>query len=356
MAQFDDIDIFAGPERDMMGVPITGSSRDRQLDALRGMARQKYVDPVENRAKNMVKMQVAKALSSVPGVDGGTISSIIALVDSQNPDDKLMFNQIVSRLDLPVDLRRMGDDYAVSKRFEDVLGDNSSVGVSAYLPDEGDNQYNLSAEKRFPNFLGGEARVGGNISTGGDPEIRASFMKRFAGGGDVDIFDDPNRDPYYEELGLSFDNERGQYFEVINDPKYGFMRSYVSPRDQSPVPELSDARMLNDQLVRGQAIRDRATNDFESMITEQAKILADSYSYKDLQDRSYELEMERGRQTRISLEPTPMSEEELAVREAAQIFMRNKFADSRGGGGDDLEMESLRSYANGGDVDIFGER
>ena len=105
MSQFDDIDIFAGPERDMMGVPITGSSRDRQLDALRGMARQKYVDPVEDRAKDMVKMQVAEALSGVPGVDGGTISSIIALVDSQNPDDKLMFNQIVSRLDLPVDLR-----------------------------------------------------------------------------------------------------------------------------------------------------------------------------------------------------------------------------------------------------------
>ena len=139
----------------------------------------------------MVKMPVAEALSTVAGVAGGTIGSFIALADSQNPDDKLMFNQIVSRLDLPVDVRRMGDDYAVSKRFEDVLGDNSSVGVSAYLPDEGDDQYSLSAEKRFPNFLGGEARVGGNISTGGDPEIRASFMRRFAGGGDVDIFESP---------------------------------------------------------------------------------------------------------------------------------------------------------------------
>ena len=357
MSQFDDIDIFAGPERDMMGVPITGSSRDRQLDALEGMARQRYIDPVENRAKDMVKMQVAEALSNVPGIKGEAISSIIALADSQNPDDKLMFNQIVSRLDLPVDVRRMGDDYAVSKRFEDVLGDNSSVGVSAYLPDEGDDQYSLSAEKRFPNFLGGEARVGGNISTGGDPEIRASFMRRFAGGGDVDIFDDPNRDPYYEELGLSFDNERGQYFEVIEHPEYGFMRSYVSPRDQASTPELSGARTLNDQLVRGQASRDRATNDFESMITAQAKILADSYSYKDLQDRRYELERKRARQSGISLEPTPMSEEELAVREAAQISMRNKFADSKGGGGvGDLEMESFKSYANGGDVDIFEDQ
>jgi len=254
MSQFDDIDIFAGPERDMMGVPITGSSRDRQLDALGGMARQRYIDPVVSSAKDMVKMQVAEALSSVPGVDSGTISSIIALADSQNPDDKLMFNQIVSHFNLPVDLRRMGDDYEVSKRFEDVLGDNSSVGVSAYLPDEGDDQYNLSAEKRFPNFLGGEARVGGNISTDGDPEIRASFMRLFANGGGVDIFDDPNRDPYYEELGLNFDPDRGQYFEVIEHPEYGMMRSYVSPRDKSTVPELSEARIEDD--MRGLAALD----------------------------------------------------------------------------------------------------
>jgi hypothetical protein len=242
MSDLNGIDIFSGPERDMMGVPITGSSRDRQLEAFRGMARQRYVDPVENRAKDMIKMQVVEALSNVPGIKGEAISSIIALADSQNPDDKLAFNQIVSRLELPVDLRRMGSDYMASKRFENVLGDNSSVGVSAYLPDEGKKQYSLSAEKRFPNFLGGEARVGGNISTGGDPEIRASFMKRFANGGDVDIFDDPNRDPVYEDMGFSFDNERGQYFEVVSHPEYGVMRRYISPRDQSPVPALSDAR------------------------------------------------------------------------------------------------------------------
>jgi len=172
-------------------------------------------------------MQVAEALSNVPGIKGEAISSIIALADSQNPDDKLMFNQIVSRLDLPVDVRRMGDDYAVSKRFEDVLGDNSSVGVSAFLPDEGDDQYSLSAEKRFPNFLGGEARVGGNISTGGDPEIRASFMRRFAGGGDVDIFDEQNipADMYRRDGSLK--------------SQTGFLGPIINKHSGKPMTELS---------------------------------------------------------------------------------------------------------------------
>ena len=388
MAQFDDIDIFAGPERDMMGVPITGSSRDRQLDALEGMARQRYIDPVENRAKDMVKMQVAEALSSVPGVDGGTIGSIIALADSQNPDDKLMFNQIVSRLDLPVDVRRMGDDYAVSKRFEDVLGDNSSVGVSAYLPDEGDDQYSLSAEKRFPNFLGGEARVGGNISTGGDPEIRASFMRRFANGGDVDIFDDPNRDPYYEELGLSFDNERGQYFEVIEHPEHGFMRSYVSPRDQSPVPELSDARIDSDmqglaaldprghkrkaelfsRLSTG-AVSDQEFENFApdmyrrdgSIKSDQGylgpvtnkndgKTMTELSIGVQIDGREVEIpamvptlsesEIEMLRNIRVGIDPIPRSIQQKAVEHARPFLEAG-------------ESPFFKGYANGGDVDLY---
>ena len=388
MSQFDDIDIFAGPERDMMGVPITGSSRDRQLDALEGMARQRYIDPVENRAKDMVKMQVAEALSSVPGIKGEAISSIIALADSQNPDDKLMFNQIVSRLDLPVDVRRMGDDYAVSKRFEDVLGDNSSVGVSAYLPDEGDDQYSLSAEKRFPNFLGGEARVGGNISTGGDPEIRASFMRRFAGGGDVDIFDDPNRDPYYEELGLSFDNERGQYFEVIEHPEHGFMRSYVSPRDQSPVPELSGARIDSD--MQGLAALDprghkRKAELFSRLSTgavsdQEFEIFAPDMFRLDgsiKSDQGYlgpvtnkndgktmtelsigvqidgreveipamvptlsESEIEMLRNIRVGIDPIPRSIQQKAVEHARPLLEAGN-------------SPFFKGYANGGDVDIF---
>ena len=58
----------------------------------------------------------------------------------------------------------------------------------------------------------------------------------------IDIF----RDPVYEEMGFIFDPERNQYYEVVDHPEYGKIRSYISPRDQSPVPELSEARMLSD--------------------------------------------------------------------------------------------------------------
>ena len=300
MSQFDDIDIFAGPERDMMGVPITGSSRDRQLDALEGMARQRYIDPVENRAKDMVKMQVAEALSNVPGIKGEAISSIIALADSQNPDDKLMFNQIVSRLDLPVDVRRMGDDYAVSKRFEDVLGDNSSVGVSAYLPDEGDDQYSLSAEKRFPNFLGGEARVGGNISTGGDPEIRASFMRRFANGGDVDIFEDQDipADMYRRDGSIK--------------SAEGYLGPVTNKNDGKTMTELSIGVQIDGREVE---------------IPAMVPTLNDA-------------EIEMLRNIRVGIDPIPRSIQQKAVEHARPFLEAG-------------ESPFFKGYANGGDVDLY---
>ena len=72
-----------------------------------------------------------------------------------------------------------------------------------------------------------------------------------AGIDDIDIFDNPFRDPVYEELGFIFDPERNQYYEVIEDPEYGAIRRYYSPRDREPVPELSDARIaFDEQLAR----------------------------------------------------------------------------------------------------------
>jgi hypothetical protein len=53
----------------------------------------------------------------------------------------------------------------------------------------------------------------------------------------------------YEELGFTFDPERNQYYEVIEDPEYGMIRRYYSPRDREPVPELSDARMAFDRQL-----------------------------------------------------------------------------------------------------------
>jgi len=71
-----------------------------------------------------------------------------------------------------------------------------------------------------------------------------------AGMDDIDIFDNPFRDPVYEELGFTFDPDRNQYFEVIQNPESGAVRRYYSPGDREPVPELSDARMAFDEQLQ----------------------------------------------------------------------------------------------------------
>ena len=67
---------------------------------------------------------------------------------------------------------------------------------------------------------------------------------------EIDIF----RDPLYEERGFIFDPERNQYYEIVEHPEYGPIRSYISPRDQSPVPLLSEPRQIADLFQRA---RDR---------------------------------------------------------------------------------------------------
>ena len=191
MPGIDDIEIFDGPVQGATVSPITGSNRDTHLQTAKGMVRDRYIDPLVDQVTDTLKMKVFEALESVPGITSVAIAQVLAMADSRDPDDKKIFNQIVSRLNLPFDVRRTGDDYRVSKRFQGALGDNSNVGVSAYIPDQGDNQYRIEASKRFPDFLGGEANVSANMSAEGKPEIRASFVKRFAKGGgisDINIF------------------------------------------------------------------------------------------------------------------------------------------------------------------------
>ena len=50
---------------------------------------------------------------------------------------------------------------------------------------------------------------------------------------DIDLFSAESmfRDPIYEELGYIFDPERNEYFELVNDPEHGQIRSYIPPRD-----------------------------------------------------------------------------------------------------------------------------
>lgn len=65
---------------------------------------------------------------------------------------------------------------------------------------------------------------------------------------EIDIFDNPFRDPVYEEMGFMFDPDRNQYYEIVQDPRLGEFRRYLSPRDQSTPPELSDARIRSDVI------------------------------------------------------------------------------------------------------------
>ena len=59
------------------------------------------------------------------------------------------------------------------------------------------------------------------------------------------------RDPVMEERGYAFDPERNAYYEDVMVEGYDEpIRSYFSPRDQSPVTELSDARREAEGLER----------------------------------------------------------------------------------------------------------
>ena len=58
----------------------------------------------------------------------------------------------------------------------------------------------------------------------------------------IDIFDNPFRDPVYEELGFTFDPERNQYYEVIEDPEYGMIRRLMSGRIAGGVSDRDMAR------------------------------------------------------------------------------------------------------------------
>ena len=82
---------------------------------------------------------------------------------------------------------------------------------------------------------------------------------------DIDIFDNPFRDPVMEARGYKFDPERNAYYEDLVHPEYGPIRSYFSPRDQSEVPLLSDARRSEDfrerALAKLQLVNDAVMRD-----------------------------------------------------------------------------------------------
>ena len=152
------------------------------------------------------------------------------------------------------------------------LGDSLGPKIDSRIHQEGDKYYSLDGGQIFkgnakhnyfeyqldPNTIPPNTKVERLQTIDGKPQKVGDFVHKPSlrgmadGGGveNIDIFDNPFRDPVYEELGFIFDPDRNQYFEVIQDPEYGAMRRYYSPRDREPVPELSDARMAFDEQLQ----------------------------------------------------------------------------------------------------------
>jgi hypothetical protein len=182
---------------------------------------------------------------------------------------------------------------------------------------------------------------------------RKQQSQSFQSGGaveNIDIFDDPNRDPVYEDMGFSFDNERGQYFEVVSHPEYGVMRQYISPRDQSPIPALSDARTQADLLSKFSKNNVRGLSDatMKLALDTAAKEIdlfdeVGAETFGDLEKRALNL-VDKLRSGRVTITPTELEED--------YSRLRSKIRDEKGSKG----LTKGRGYKEGGgvgDINIF---
>lgn len=126
---------------------------------------------------------------------------------------------------------------------------------------------------------------------------------------DVDIFDNPFRDPVYEEQGFIFDPERNQYYEIIEHPVYGSIRSYLSPRDKGEAPMLSDARREADDFRSKKEIR---AEFLKYQARENAKRIDELRSKEKLSDaeRSALEGLEKGMRVSNRLIRGPISDED----------------------------------------------
>ena len=184
-------------------------------------------------------------------------------------------------------------------------------------------------------------------------EFKKNKGRGYQAGGaveNIDIFDDPNRDPVYEDMGFSFDNERGQYFEVVSHPEYGVMRQYISPRDQSPVPALSDARTQADLLSKFSKNNVRGLSDatMKLALDTAAKEIdlfdeVGAQTFGDLEKRALNL-VDKLRSGRVTITPTELEED--------YSRLRSKIRDEKGSKG----LTKGRGYKEGGgvgDINIF---
>ena len=265
--------------------------------------------------------------------------------------------------------RPKGSDDSVKSR---IAAGQTSSGLDTRIHQEGDEYFTVDGSKIFkgnmkhkyfeyqldPDTIPPNTKVERLQTVEGKPQKVGEFVHKpslqgMADGGvveNIDIFDDPNRDPVYEDMGFSFDNERGQYFEVVSHPEYGVMRQYISPRDQSPVPALSDARTQADLLSKFSKNNVRGLSDatMKLALDTAAKEIdlfdeVGAQTFGDLEKRALNL-VDKLRSGRVTITPTELEED--------YSRLRSKIRDEKGSKG----LTKGRGYKEGGgvgDINIF---
>ena len=191
---------------DSMGVPITGSQRDENLDALERRVRNQFEKPVQD-AEEFIKFKILEALKDVESLDAPTKAIVAGLAVSREAKGNELFNRAVEQLNLPVEVQQIGNDFAAGKQFQGVLGENSNLGVSAYRPESGDATLAAQVSKQYPGAFGRDSTLGftGSVSTQGDPRFAVDARKEFRNPLG------PNSDA---SIGAGYDSEAGPRFEA----------------------------------------------------------------------------------------------------------------------------------------------
>ena len=197
---------------DSMGVPITGSRRDENVDALERRVRNQFEQPVQD-AEEFIKFKILEALEGVESLDAPTKAIVAGLAVSREAKGNQLFNRAVEGLNLPVEVQQIGNDFAASRQFKGVLGENSNLGLSAYRPEGGDATLAAQVSKQYPGVFGRDSNLGftGSVSTQGDPRFAVDAQKQFKNPLG------PNSDA---SIGAGYDTETGPRVEARIQQKF----------------------------------------------------------------------------------------------------------------------------------------
>ena len=197
---------------DSMGVPITGSRRDENVDALERRVRNQFEQPVQD-AEEFIKFKILEALEGVESLDAPTKAIVAGLAVSREAKGNQLFNKAVEGLNLPVEVQQIGNDFAASRQFKGVLGENSNLGLSAYRPEGGDATLAAQVSKQYPGVFGRDSNLGftGSVSTQGDPRFAVDAQKQFKNPLG------PNSDA---SIGAGYDTETGPRVEARIQQKF----------------------------------------------------------------------------------------------------------------------------------------